>query len=348
MATFNVPSGQVAKVRVIDTGSTISCIPASRLMAPPMQGFDHIPTMPSYSFLVESATGKKALFDLSIATDWQDYAPIVANRLKTNGYEIKAEVDVSEVLQCHGVDLKSINSIVWSHWHWDHLGDPSKFPPSTEIVVGPGFKTAFLPAHPTGQQSPVRESDFSGREIREINFDQPLRVGEFNAVDFFGDGSFYVLDTPGHAIGHLGALARTSVNPDTFIFMGGDLCHHSSEMRPSRYLPLPESISHPISPASLYPCPGLVLEKLQKSRGRSANEPFFDPAMGVPVETALQTVRKAQEADGDENVLFIYAHEHSFKEIGELFPNSANDWKKKGWREKMLWAFLRDFKKLVE
>ncbi|CAH0003315.1 unnamed protein product [Clonostachys byssicola] len=117
MATFNVPGGQVANVRVVDTGSTISRIPTSRLMAPPMQGFDHIPTMPSFSFLVESATGKKALFDLSIATDWGNYAPIVANSLRTNGYEIKAEVGVPEVLQSHGVDLKSINSIIWRLVH---------------------------------------------------------------------------------------------------------------------------------------------------------------------------------------------------------------------------------------
>lgn len=47
-----------------------------------------------------------------------------------------------------------------SHYHFDHLGDPSRFPSSTEIVVGPKFKKAFLPGYPTGKQSPVRESDF--------------------------------------------------------------------------------------------------------------------------------------------------------------------------------------------
>lgn len=52
------------------------------------------------------------------------------------------------------------NSLLWSHWHWDHIGDPSRFPPSTDLIVGPGFKAALLPAFPTRRDSPVRESDF--------------------------------------------------------------------------------------------------------------------------------------------------------------------------------------------
>lgn len=51
--------------------------------------------------------------------------------------------------------------LTWhSHWHWDHLGDPSTFPGSTELVVGPGFKEAFFPGYPSKEDAPVRESDF--------------------------------------------------------------------------------------------------------------------------------------------------------------------------------------------
>lgn len=32
----------------------------------------------------------------------------------------------------------------WSHWHWDHTGDMTQFPSSTELVVGPGFTEAFV------------------------------------------------------------------------------------------------------------------------------------------------------------------------------------------------------------
>lgn len=43
---------------------------------------------------------------------------------------------------------------------WDHTGDPSLFPPSTEVVVGSGFKEAFMPGYPTNEDSPMLDSDF--------------------------------------------------------------------------------------------------------------------------------------------------------------------------------------------
>ncbi|RSM01880.1 hypothetical protein CDV31_011164 [Fusarium ambrosium] len=349
MAHWNIPPGQTARVRIIDAGSSISSIPTGRLMAPVLDGFSHMPQMPSLSFLVESDNGRTALFDLGIAKDWKNFAPIISNRLKTNGYEIDVNRDVPDLLQQHNVDLASVHSVVWSHWHWDHIGDLSKFPPVTELVVGPGFSEAFLPAYPENQESPIRVSDVRGRHVNEIDFTRnSIQIGHFRAVDFFRDGSFYLLDTPGHAIGHLGGLARTTLNPDTFIFMGGDLCHHASELRPSKYIPLPDTIEYPIISASLYPCPGAVIEQLQRPRGRGALDPMFDPARGVPLEDAVETVQKTQELDADENVLFIYAHDKAVTEIGDLFPLTANNWKKDGWRQRMFWAFLRDFKDLIK
>ena len=36
-----------------------------------------------------------------------------------------------------------------------------------------------------------------GRPTREIEFDNALDIGGFRAFDYFGDGSFYLLDAPG-------------------------------------------------------------------------------------------------------------------------------------------------------
>ncbi|KAK0616825.1 hypothetical protein B0T14DRAFT_568400 [Immersiella caudata] len=81
----------------------------------------------------------------------------------------------------------------------------------------------------------------SNRTLIELNFTPPppppLQIGQFSALDFFSDGSFYLPSTPGHATGHISALARTTSNPDTPI--GGDLAHDGAEMRPSAYLPIP-------------------------------------------------------------------------------------------------------------
>jgi glyoxylase-like metal-dependent hydrolase (beta-lactamase superfamily II) len=50
--------------------------------------------------------------------------------------------------------LNEQDAIVWSHWHWDHTGDASKFHPRTDIIVGPGFTENGLglgyPKNPAG------------------------------------------------------------------------------------------------------------------------------------------------------------------------------------------------------
>lgn len=52
-----------------------------------------------------------------------------------------------------------IESVVWSHWHWDHIGDGSRFPSSVDIVVGPGFTDNFTPGWPENPECPVLQSD---------------------------------------------------------------------------------------------------------------------------------------------------------------------------------------------
>lgn len=187
--------------------------------------------------------------------------------------------------------------------------------------------------------------------MREINFNGPesQKIGKFNAFDFFGDGSFYLLDTPGHAVGHLAGLARTSTDPDTYIFMGGDICHHGSEIRPSEYLPIPDNISpHPWNLHAGSYCPGTMLEDLQKKLNRTPEKPFFDPAGGLSIEEATRTIRNSQPFDANENVLFFFAHDDTAWGVVDLFPKSANDWKKNDWKERMQWAFLKDLRVYLE
>lgn len=189
----------------------------------------------------------------------------------------------------------------------------------------------------------------SGRNLNEIDFTKTPQTGQFRAFDFFGDGSFYLLDTPGHAIGHLSGLARTTTNPDTFIFMGGDLCHHSGELRPSKHLHLPSDIPTAI-PSCVLPCPGAESYKqLLVSRGFSVDEPFFRPAamIGLEIGETVRTIAKAQEADADSNVWFVFAHDPSLIGVVDFFPLGADGWKEKGWRENTLWSFLRDFDEAV-
>lgn len=44
-----------------------------------------------------------------------------------------------------------------------------------------------------------------------------------STLDLFGDGSLYVIDSPGHLYGHVNLLAR--IGDNHYVYMGGDCCH---------------------------------------------------------------------------------------------------------------------------
>lgn len=341
---FIIPSSTVTvKVRIIDTTSSIVVSPG-QFFEPEIKGTSQV-TIPVFSFLVEHDSGRKVLFDLGVRKDWENLAPATLQRLRIGGWEVKVKKDVREQLEENGVAGKDIESIIWSHWHWDHVGDPATFDSHTALVVGPGFKDTFVPAYPTNKDAALLDSDFSGRELREISFDRNIKVGAFDAFDYFGDGSFYLLDSPGHAVGHLCGLARVSTSPDSFIFMGGDSCHHAGEYRPSEYLPLPSSISpHPFG-NNLGPCPGSLFEPLLRDADKT--KPFYVPRNSYNLEEAKRTIAKVQGADALDDVLVIMAHDKDLLGIIDLFPKYANDFSRKKWVETGRWAFLKDFQMAV-
>lgn len=127
--------------------------------------------------------------------------------------------DVVDILSEHGVSPSSIDAVIFSHHHWDHGGDMTKFPSSTSIIVGPGCKARYLPGWPVDPQAADTTSDlYEGRKTLELEFkaDDPKvsEISGFRSYDWWGDGSFYILSTPGHATGHLSALARTASGPE--------------------------------------------------------------------------------------------------------------------------------------
>lgn len=296
------------------------------------------------------------LFDLGVPKNWREvFPPDLVSQIDGFGWDVQfEEKGVREHLEEAGVQLDEIEAVVWSHTHFDHIGDVSMFPASVDLAVGPGFKKAYTPGYPTNPESPLPESAWTGRQLREISerdFETSgLSVGELQAFDYFGDGSFYLLYTPGHTTEHMSAFVRTTRTEDgedSFIFLGGDICHHGGEIRPSRYLHLPSEIdSESVFLRSV--CPGDLFQSLQKSRGRSTEEPFFSPAMGHNIPQAAESIYKAQEADGKGNVLFLFAHDVAPLKTADLSPKYANDWKNQGWREKMLWSFLDDFEAVVK
>lgn len=110
---FEVPAGAVADVRIIDTTTCIKKLPLEYLMTPALHGMPYMPDVPTWSFLVESPTGKKALFDLGVPPNYLEYAPAITDTMKTRDWELHSEKHVADILKEHGIEPASINHIIW-------------------------------------------------------------------------------------------------------------------------------------------------------------------------------------------------------------------------------------------
>ena len=129
-------------------------------MEPEIEGFDTV-NFTSVCFLIENTNlNKRILFDCGARKDFENYSPVTKERLNAIIKGMTIDADVNDILVDAGIDLGSIDSIVWSHWHWDHHGAAEKFPTSVEIVVGPGFKENFMPGYPSDTEAPLLDANF--------------------------------------------------------------------------------------------------------------------------------------------------------------------------------------------
>lgn len=324
---------------------------------PKIDGFEGLDA-PIYCFLVSNPrTGQHVLFDLGVRPDWHNYAPKTAALIEATT-TITPGSDVAGVLDSEnsvGIRSTDIHGVIWSHNHFDHIGDITRFPSTTELIVGPGVRETTWPGYPTCPTAIVLDADAEGRVVREIDFtDAKIKVGRFDAFDFFGDGSFYLLDAPGHAVGHLCALARTDVTggshdkiESSFVFMGADACHHMGVLRPSEYHPLPSnnSLQNILSADGALSgfCPGLLETHLKGNHAA----PFFELNAPGPIfpdgPLSFATVHKIQELDALDNVLIILAHDLSLQTQIPLFPQKINGWKGSSLKADSRWLFCKDF-----
>ncbi|EXJ65840.1 uncharacterized protein A1O5_11081 [Cladophialophora psammophila CBS 110553] len=199
-------------------------------------------TVPSLSFLIQHSCpdGKvtKFVFDLGLKRDLSKYPPAqqahIANRQPTILHP-----DCADSLRAGGLDpAKDIDIVMLSHVHWDHEGTPDDFP-NSQFVVGSGtlhllkngapphypkeiFNPDLLPRDRTSELPPTSNESTTAAKSQTKHTWQPF-AGFPHTVDFFGDGSLYVVDSPGHLFGHVNLLARLSHTK--WVYLGGDCCH---------------------------------------------------------------------------------------------------------------------------
>ncbi|KIJ65714.1 hypothetical protein HYDPIDRAFT_110862 [Hydnomerulius pinastri MD-312] len=193
---------------------------------------DYVDT-PSLAFvLIHAKTGVRIVFDLGVRRDIEALPPalqaFVARQGETEkkgGCRVRTEQTVDESLVKGGVTPDQIEAVIISHLHFDHTGDHTPFTKAT-FVLGEDCKDILASGYPNDPNShflvdsaPFERTRFLSRS------DFSISIGPFpHALDYFGDGSMYVIDSPGHLGGHVNVLARTS-SDGAWIYLGGDSAH---------------------------------------------------------------------------------------------------------------------------
>jgi hypothetical protein len=271
---------------------------------------------------------------------------------------LDVDKDIADVLQENNIAPADVDTIIFSHHHDDHTGDTTKFPSSTRIVVGPGYKKAYLPGWPLDPESIDTTADlYAGREVIEMEFlasdPKVTTIGGFKAYDYFVDGSFYLLSTPGHTVGHLSALARTTCvdGHSTFMFLGGDIVSSNAVIRPSEGIRLPDQV--PLMTPGEF-CPGEIFAKLHQhylaGQGKELvrKTPFCAVADSEhDLDESRRNTKKLSLFDDEEDIFLVWAHDLHLKGVVDFFPAMANDWKVKSWKEKAHWRWLDPCSKAV-
>ncbi|KAK7050819.1 hypothetical protein VNI00_004930 [Paramarasmius palmivorus] len=181
---------------------------------------------PSLSFLIQHPTNNtKMLVDLGLRKDWENYTPFDVSICQN--WDVRVPQDVVESLRNGGLEPSQIDYICLTHVHFDHVCNPRFFPEST-FLVGANAQRLFQPGYPADPNSsfasdllPVDRTVFLDAQSKEWG-----KVGPFErTLDFYGDGSLFIVDAPGHLPGHINVLVRTSPDGD-WILLAGDSAHH--------------------------------------------------------------------------------------------------------------------------
>jgi glyoxylase-like metal-dependent hydrolase (beta-lactamase superfamily II) len=201
-------------------------------------------TVPSLAFLIHHPSDAdflrygRLVFDLGLKRDFTGYREAQQHHI-TQRQPTTVTPDAAGSLRKGGLNPTDVDTIILSHVHWDHVGTPSDFS-NAEFVVGSGtmhllangggphypaeiFNPNELPSDRTRELPPVRQEDAEKAYSNQTTHVWSPLAGFPAAVDFYNDGSVYIIDAPGHLFGHVNLLARTG--PKKWVYLGGDCCH---------------------------------------------------------------------------------------------------------------------------
>lgn len=125
-----------------------------------------------------------------------------------------------------GIGLDDVKYVIYSHLHLDHTGGIELFPKATHVVQRREMAYAFCP-------DPWTKAMYVQNDLQHL---QKFNVLPLEGdTDLFGDGTFKLITTPGHAPGHQCLLVDLSNHGR--ILLGGDVAHQRDQYE--NHIPMP-------------------------------------------------------------------------------------------------------------
>ncbi len=188
---------------------------------------------PATVAVMEHSSAGIVLFDSGLSLRLFKHATSLPERLYRALLPVKISSNDTAAarLKSMGVSANDVKVVICSHFHADHVGGAADFPCARYVFMEEGYRQLLrrsrLARTKAGFLPELLPDDFEQRAWAVVpsqakqRGDRPL--GEFeDGVDLFGDGSVMIIDLPGHAAGHMGALVRVSSGKQ--YLLAGDAC----------------------------------------------------------------------------------------------------------------------------
>ncbi|KAL1945740.1 hypothetical protein VTO73DRAFT_1742 [Trametes versicolor] len=182
--------------------------------------------LPVLAFLIRHSTKNDTLvFDLGVRKDIEALPTAYHGRINGMGFRTTVPEDAADALAKGGLAPTDVTTVCYSHLHYDHIGDSHPYA-NAVFVVGAAARPLVEHGWPEDPKSLFPQDLLPEGRTRFL--DDPAGwppLGPFpHALDFYEDGSLYIVYAPGHMPGHINILARTSADGG-WIFLAGDSAH---------------------------------------------------------------------------------------------------------------------------
>lgn len=180
--------------------------------------------VPSLSYLVQHPSGKNVLLDSGVRAGECGYQILVVLDFPCRN---RPGQDVVSQLSRDGID--TIDYLVATHFHGDHASGLGPVMKRYDPVILASSNEIEALKSPLRETQGYRYEQFAADmrvEAADNGFLQMPYIGK--AADLFGDGSIWLLATPGHTPGHMSVLLNASSGP---ILMTFDAAHLEATYR---------------------------------------------------------------------------------------------------------------------